>query len=61
MLDRCPTCGKTTGTLMEVHPDKPGLIDILSGEAGEFMRVVVTVAVCLLFVLLVVGAEAVLR
>ena len=39
MLDRCPTCGKTTGTLMEVHPDKPGLIEILSGGAvnqGDF-------------------------
>lgn len=59
MLDRCPTCGKTIGTLMETHPDKPGLIEILSGGAGEFMRVIVTVAVCLLFVLLVVGAESV--
>jgi hypothetical protein len=61
MLDRCPTCGKTTGTLMEVHPDKPGAIDILSGHAGEFVRVLVTIAVCVLFVLLVVGAEAILR
>ena len=61
MLDRCPTGGKTTGTLMEVHPDKPGLIEILSGGAGDFMRILVTIAVCLLFVLLVVGAEAILR
>jgi hypothetical protein len=61
MLDRCPTCGKTTGTLMEVHPDKPGLIEILQGGAGEFMRILLTVAVCLLFVLVIVGAEAMLR
>jgi hypothetical protein len=61
MLDRCPTCGKTTGTLMEVHPDKPGPIEILSGGAGEFMRILLTVAVCLLFVLIVVGAEAIFR
>jgi hypothetical protein len=61
MLDRCPTCGKTTGTLMEAHPDKPGLIQILTGEAGEFSRVLVTFAVCVLFVLLVVGAEALIR
>jgi hypothetical protein len=46
---------------MEVHPDKPGPIEILSGGAGEFMRVLLTVAVCLLFVLLVVGAEAIFR
>src|ERR1700761_3868995 len=26
MLDRCPTCGKTIGTLMESHPDKPGVM-----------------------------------
>lgn len=61
MLDRCPTCGKTTGTLMESHPDKPGLIEILSGQAGEFMRILLTVAVCALFVLLVVGAETLFR
>ena len=61
MLDRCPTCGKTTGTLMEVHPDKPGPIEILSGQAGEFMRVLLTVAVCLLFVLALVATEALFR
>jgi hypothetical protein len=46
---------------MEVHPDKPGLIEILTGEAGEFMRILLTIAVCLLFVLIVVGAEALFR
>jgi hypothetical protein len=34
MLDRCPTCGKTIGTLMESHADKPGVIEILSGRSG---------------------------
>jgi hypothetical protein len=61
MLDRCPTCGKTIGTLMESHPDKPGLIEILQGGAGESTRIFVTIAVCVLFVLIVVGAEALFR
>ena len=61
MLDRCPTCGKTIGTLMESHPDKPGLIQILSGEANEGQRIVLTIALCLLFVLAVVATEAIFR
>jgi hypothetical protein len=59
MLDRCPTCGKTTGTLMESHPDRPGLIQILSGESGEAHRIFVTIALCVLVTLAIVGAEAV--
>jgi hypothetical protein len=59
MLDRCPTCGKTIGTLMETHPDKPGLIQILTGESGELQRILVTIAVCILVVLAIVGTEAV--
>jgi hypothetical protein len=59
MLDRCPTCGKTTGTLMESHPDRPGLIDMLSGESTEGHRIALTIAVCLLFVLAFVATEAV--
>ncbi len=46
MLDRCPTCGKTTGTLMETHPDRPGLMQILSGESTEAHRIIVTIALC---------------
>jgi hypothetical protein len=61
MLDRCPTCGKTTGTLMESHPDKPGLVDILSGRATEVGRIVLTLAVCMLFVLALVATEALFR
>ena len=44
MLDRCPTCGKTTGTLMESHPDRPGLLQILRGESTEAYRIMVTIA-----------------
>jgi hypothetical protein len=61
MLDRCPTCGKTTGTLMESHPDKPGMVDILSGQSTELSRIVLTVAVCVLFVLALVATEALFR
>ena len=61
MLDRCPTCGKTIGTLMESHPDKPGVMEILSGGAGEISRVLLTVALCVLAVLIVVGAESFIR
>jgi hypothetical protein len=54
MLERCPTCGKTTGTLMETHPDRPGLMQILSGENGEAQRIIVTIA------LAIVATEALL-
>ena len=61
MLDRCPTCGKTTGTLMEMHPDRPGLTEILSGESTEAQRIFVTIALCVLVTLLIVGGEALFR
>ena len=61
MLDRCPTCGKTSGTLMEIHPEKPGLLEILAGESTEAHRIMVTIAVCVLMSLAIVGAEALLR
>lgn len=60
MLDRCPTCGKTIGTLMESHPDKPGVIEILSGEAAR-PRIVLTLALCVLLVLAAVATEAMFR
>jgi hypothetical protein len=59
MLDRCPTCGKTTGTLMETHADRPGLLQILSGESSEAHRIIVTVALCVIVTLIIVGTEAV--
>jgi len=61
MLDRCPTCGKTTGTLMESHPDRPGLIQILTGESTESYRIIVTIALCVIVSLAIVATEAVLR
>ena len=61
MLDRCPTCGKTTGTLMESHPDQPGLIQILSGETTEAQRIIVTIALCIVVALAIVATEALFR
>ena len=43
MLERCPTCRKTIGTLMESDPDKPGLIEILAGETHQGARIALTV------------------
>jgi hypothetical protein len=60
MLDRCPTCGKTTGTLMESHPDKPGILEILSGSV-ESSRIMLTVALCVLVTLAIVATEAIFR
>ena len=58
--DPCPVCGKPRGMLMESHGDKlPGLMALLRGEAGEFMRLGVTIAVCLLVVLLLTCGQAV--
>lgn len=59
MLDRCPTCGKTTGTLMESHPERPGLLQILSGESTEAYRIMVTIALCVIVTLAIVATEAV--
>ena len=58
MLDRCPTCGKTTGTLMEARPDQPGLFQILRGESTEAHRIIVTVALCVIVSLAIVATEA---
>ena len=57
MLERCPTCGKTIGTTMETHPDKPGLIDIMSGKTNDAHRILVTVALCAIAVLAIVATE----
>lgn len=59
MLDRCPTCGKTRGTLMESHPDKPGVMEILSGNTTDSSRIVLTVALCVLVTLAIVATEAI--
>ena len=61
MLERCPTCGKTIGTLMESDPDNPGLIEIIAGKTHQGAQIAFTVALCLLLVLAAVATEAVLR
>ena len=61
MLERCPTCGKTMGTMMESHPDKPGVVEILSGERGDTHRIVLTVALCVIAVLAIVATEMLFR
>jgi hypothetical protein len=61
MLERCPTCGKTIGTLMESHPDKPGVIEILSGETSDAHRIAVTIALCVIVALAIVATEVLFR
>jgi hypothetical protein len=61
MLERCPTCGKTIGTLMETHPQKPGVVEILSGEKGDGHRIALTIAICVLATLAIVAAQVLLR
>jgi hypothetical protein len=46
---------------MEAHPDQPGLMDILSGRATEASRILLTIALCVLFVLALVATEALFR
>jgi hypothetical protein len=64
MLDRCPTCGKTIGTLMESHPDKPGLVDLwrawIDGQR-DAMTVIAVMGSLVLLALLAVGAETIFR
>jgi hypothetical protein len=61
MLERCPTCGKTIGTLMEADPDRPGLLEILRGESTEAIRLMVTIALCVIVTLAIVATEALFR
>jgi hypothetical protein len=64
MLDRCPTCGKTIGTLLESHPDTPGLVDLwrawIEGQR-DAMTLLAVFGSLILLALLAVGAEALLR
>ena len=46
---------------MSRDPDNPGMIESLRGEAGAGWRVFVTVAICLLSVLLITGLSLALR
>jgi hypothetical protein len=61
----CPHCQQTIREeqryLMSVDRNKPGLIDSLRGEGGEHWRLFVTVAVCVLAVLLITGLSLAVR
>ena len=58
----CPHCQKTIREeqryLMSVDPERPGLFESLRGDGGEPWRLFVTIAVCVLFVLLITGITA---
>ena len=58
----CPHCNHTIREeeryLMSVDADRPGLIGSLRGEGGESWRIFVTVAVCVLVVLIITGLTA---
>ena len=55
----CPHCHRTIPEqrryLMSADPEKPGLVDSLRGAGGETWRLFVTVAVCILGVLIITG------
>jgi hypothetical protein len=62
----CPHCQcrireEKRSYLMSIDPEKPGLIESLRGEGGEAWRIFVTVAVCVLAVLLITGLTAVVK
>ena len=56
-----PALDTGNGTLMETHPDRPGLIQILTGESTEAHRIMVTIALCVIVTLAIVATEAVFR
>jgi hypothetical protein len=61
----CPHCHRTIHEqrryLMSVDPDKPGLPGCLRGDAGEAWRVFVTIAVCVLAVLVITALSLIVR
>ncbi len=46
---------------MSADPEKPGLIGSLRGDGGEAWRLSVTIAVCVLSVLLITGLSVAVR
>lgn len=56
-MDYCRECGRPLGYLMQEDHRKPGLIDSLKGDGGESWRIFVTIAVCLIGVLVIVGLQ----
>jgi hypothetical protein len=61
----CPHCQRTIHEeqryLMSIDPDKPGLIESLRGEGGESWRIFVTIAVCVLAVLLITALSVAVK
>jgi hypothetical protein len=61
----CPHCNRTIREeqryLMSSDPDKPGLFGSLRGEGGEAWRLFVTIALCVLAVLLITGLSVALK
>jgi hypothetical protein len=57
-MDHCPECGRPLGYLMQTDHRKPGLVDSLKGHGGESWRLFVTIAVCVIGVLVIVGLQA---
>lgn len=61
----CPHCNRTIREeqryLMSVDREKPGLFESLRGDGGERWRVFVTIAVCVLAVLLITGLSLAVR
>lgn len=61
MPDRRREFGRSLDRLMSVHEYEPGLIDSRRGEGGESRRLFVSVAVCVLRVLIITAAWEMLR
>jgi hypothetical protein len=53
--DYCRECGRPLGYLMQEDHSKPGLIDSLQGAGGEAWRLFVTIGVCVIVALMMVG------
>jgi hypothetical protein len=47
--------------MMETHPDKPGVVEILSGETNPVQRMLLIAALCLLATLAIVATEVLFR
>jgi hypothetical protein len=44
---------------MESHPDKPGMLEILTGNTTDTHRIMLTIALCVLVSLAIVATEAI--
>jgi hypothetical protein len=61
----CPHCHRTIREerryLMSVDPEKPGLLGCLRGERDEAWRMFVTIALCVLTVLVITGLSVAVK